>query len=284
MGSTLQTALPIDISIPRGTYHNENVIASGVMDQDSSQPPGDAHFRIKVRPHTRFTNKGYDLALRIEITLAEAITGVSRTIRHLDGRTVRIVSAAVAAATATGNSGTDMCGGGPVVIATGDVHVVKGEGMPKDARGTEFGDLYVQYQVNMPQNKGSVKSKDHKPTLTEAERNELDRLLNKLEGKTINTSKKVHWPFQSYVDRKIMTRASVSDFGKNAPKANDHDASSSFSSSSTPFEPFGPGSGFTPMGRNRGFFWSSSTSSGGTSHPFGQSVPSEDDGTQCRQM
>ena len=274
-GKTMKVALPgsptpIDLSIPRGSYHNENIIASGVIDNDSNQPPGDAHFRIKVRPHTTFTNKGYDLAVIIEISLAEAMTGVSRTLRHLDGRKIRVVSAA-----ASNNPTTDVSAVGPIIIATGDVHILPGEGMPKNALGTEFGDLYIQYQVNMPKNRG-LNTKDHRSILTEAERNELERLLNKLEGKSIGDKARIHWPFTSYKDGKIMKQASVSDFGKNAPSmSHDEDASS----------PFGDASGFTPMGGQNGFFWSSTGSSRTTNtNPFGSHVPSDEDATQCRQM
>lgn len=279
MGKTMKVVLPgsqtpIDLSIPRGSYHNENIIASGVIDYDSNQPPGDAHFRIKVRPHSTFTNKGYDLAVQIEISLAEAITGVSRTIRHLDGRKIRVVSAA-----ASNHSSSDISTIGPTVIATGDVHILPGEGMPKNAMGTEFGDLYIQYQVNMPKNKGSH-SKDH--TLTEAERNELERLLLKLEGKSVGEKSKVHWPFQSYKDGKVMKIASVSDFGKNGPQSSNYDHDDLSSS------PFSDTSGFTPMGGHRGFFWSSTTggnnNNANTNPFFGQQMPSDEDATQCRQM
>ena len=42
----------------------------------------------------------------------------------------------------------------PIIVRSGDVHVLKGEGMPKLARGNSrgggYGDLYVQYKVEMP--------------------------------------------------------------------------------------------------------------------------------------
>jgi DnaJ-class molecular chaperone len=259
-GKTMKVMLPgsktpIDLNIARGSYHNQNIVASGVLDQDANQPPGDAHFRLKVRPHPVFTCKGYDLAVKMEISLAEAITGVSRTIRHLDGRRLHIVSAP---AGATNN--------GPDVIVSGDVHVLKGEGMPKNAMGTEFGDLYVQYQIQMPKNKHH--SKEH-PALTEAERQELERLLNKLEGKSDYSSRKSHWPFESSGDSKIMKKASVSEFGKHRPTQNSHDES--FGD-----DGFGAGRGFSPFSQ-QGFFWHSSSGA-----PFGQSQPEEE--AQCRQM
>ena len=258
-GKTMKVMLPgsktpIDLSIARGSYHNQNIVASGVLDSDSNQPPGDAHFRLKVRPHSTFTCKGYDLALKLEISLAEAITGVSRTIRHLDGRRVHIVSAPAASGASA-----------PDVIVSGDVHVLKGEGMPKNALGTEFGDLYIQYQIQMPKHKHHAK--DHPPALTDAERQELERLLNKLEGK--DRANKSHWPFTSSSgDGKIMRKASASEFGRHGPTPNSQD--DAFGE-----DGFGSRSGFSPFG-SQSFFWQSGS-------PFAQSQPGEEE-AQCRQM
>lgn len=73
------------------------------------------------------------------------------------------------------------------VIQTGDVHVLKGRGMPKRQRTSgdgssveqQYGDLYIQYIVETP---GSV-SKLKTENLNDEERIELARLLCKLEGK-----------------------------------------------------------------------------------------------------
>ena len=88
----------------------------------------------------------------------------------------------------------------PTIIQTGDVHVLKGYGMPKK-RGTlagggggrhdvdaqddqEYGDLYVQYIVEMP---GSSSNKGvNVDNLCPRERVELARLLSKLEGNMVD--------------------------------------------------------------------------------------------------
>jgi DnaJ-class molecular chaperone len=262
-GRTMEVVLPgsrnnktVSITIPRGTLHNQEITASGVMDSDSSQPPGDAQFRISQQPHATFTRKGHDLAIPLEISLAEAISGVARTIRHLDGRAITIVSAAASA-----KSGSDAS---PAVIATGDVHVLKGEGMPKDALGTEFGDLYVQYTVSLPKpGKASF--------LTSEERHELDRLLRKLEGKkTASTSSQ--WPLFGKQQAHQLQLASASDFGKSA-RGSGHEFDNEQQQQ---------------PGQQQRFYWSSSSSFSG--HPFfGSTDHAEDDNDlhqqpECRQM
>ena len=76
------------------------------------------------------------------------------------------------------------------IIQTGDVHVLKGKGMPiRGVGGHDYGDLYVQYIVELPGGSSSslqssqAKSQLNTNNLTPHERVELARLLSKLEGK-----------------------------------------------------------------------------------------------------
>ena len=79
------------------------------------------------------------------------------------------------------------------IIQTGDVHVLKGKGMPKRrVGGHDYGDLYIQYIVELPGGTAatsasssfqSAKSKLDTKNLSPEERVELAKLLSKLEGK-----------------------------------------------------------------------------------------------------
>jgi len=53
---------------------------------------GDLIIEVAVKKHDTFRRKGADLYMTKTITLLEALTGVDFTIKHLDGRTVRIKS------------------------------------------------------------------------------------------------------------------------------------------------------------------------------------------------
>ena len=153
----------VQVQIPRGALSGQTIVLSGEMDFDVNETPGDLVFEVRQRMHRTFTRKNHDLAVSFEIRLKEALTGVRRKIRFLDGQDLVLESAR------RGDNND------PIVIKDGDVHVLKGHGMPKSMHGHEFGDLYVQYKVVNPQAKGSN-------SLSAEEREQLGFLLDKLEG------------------------------------------------------------------------------------------------------
>lgn len=245
----------VQVHIPRGMASGESVILSGEMDHVEDATPGDLVFLLSQRQHPVFTRKGHDLAIEMEITLSEAICGVQgRTIRHLDGRVLTVSSAR-----------HNLKDGPPVLIQTGDVHVLKGEGMPKRGEQEgEFGDLYVQYKVEMPSSQAVSR-------LSPEERDQLGDLLERLEGK--------HAPKR---DKKgesaepcLLQKASVSDFGR----------------ASGPFRTEKPEhTSDRPFAGARSFYWSSSTGGnpfgGGFfgGNPHGSDDSEGADNVQCQQM
>jgi DnaJ-class molecular chaperone len=47
---------------------------------------GDVYVRINIEKHEQFERVGADLVYHKEITLLEALTGVTTTLKHLDGK------------------------------------------------------------------------------------------------------------------------------------------------------------------------------------------------------
>lgn len=235
----------VQVHIPKGARHGQSIVLSGEMDFQDNQVPGDVIFILHQRPHAVFTRQGYDLALTVRIKLQEAITGVQRTIRHLDGKDVVMASAR--------HSSND-----PILIQNGDVQVLKGRGMPKDEVGTSFGDLYVVFEVELPRRKASAQES----SLTSDERDELGRLLDKLEGTTTQSKPQVD-PSSS---PQVLKPAVMSDFGRGSgqPQSPNEEEEDS------PFPGFGT---------QRQFSFSS---------PFFGASPNfdfaDDENVQCRQM
>jgi DnaJ-class molecular chaperone len=245
-GSPLKKTVSVDI--PRGAQDGQAIRLSGEIDFETTEAPGDLIFQLKQRPHLVFTRKGHDLAVIINISLQEAVCGVKRSISHVSGERLVIGSARK-------NGGS----GDPVLIQTGDVHVLKGKGMPKDKLGASFGDLYVQYQVDLP---------SMKHDLTEEERVELKRLLCKLEGIRVDDGK-------AFDESKIQyfQPAKASDFGyaSGSPPPLTPDEEDFHHDDGASGNPFSP----------RSFFYSSSN---GREFPFGFPFEREGDDVQCRQM
>jgi DnaJ-class molecular chaperone len=67
----------------------------GEGDATEATEAGDLVFVLVTAPHKTFTRQGSDLRTKMEITLKEALTGVNRTIKHLDGREVLVKSSSV---------------------------------------------------------------------------------------------------------------------------------------------------------------------------------------------
>ena len=72
-----------------------------------------------------------------EITLAEALCGTNFSIKHLDGRHLKVI-----------------CPPGDV-IKPDSWKCIQGEGMPEHGRPYEHGNLYVHFQVEFPESLSS---------------------------------------------------------------------------------------------------------------------------------
>lgn len=101
--------------------------------EEGKTPRGAVLVIIQELQHPLFkrTNTGEaDLAINIELSLAEALCGFSRSVRHLDGRILSII-------------GTDP-------INHGDIKVIKHEGMPRKSNPMMHGNLLVKFSVKLP--------------------------------------------------------------------------------------------------------------------------------------
>ncbi len=97
------------------------------------QPPEDVVFVLRCAQHDSFERAGDDLLMHVSITLSEALLGFSRIlIKHLDGRGIHLRSP----------SGK--------IIKHHDSIVLRGEGMPKYKHPDQKGDLYVIFDIEMP--------------------------------------------------------------------------------------------------------------------------------------
>lgn len=101
--------------------------------------PGDIIFAVKQKPHPTFTVKGLDLLTTVRLTLSEALLGFDRTIvTHLDGRNIKLSRPVPGQA-------------GAKIVRPGDVERIRGEGMPKEKWIDQRGDLYIQWEVDFPE-------------------------------------------------------------------------------------------------------------------------------------
>ncbi|KAF9945906.1 hypothetical protein BGZ70_003498 [Mortierella alpina] len=107
----------------------------------------DIVFTVEEKPHPVFIRRGDDLIMHQELTLLEALTGFSKTVKTLDGKTLPVSAS------------------GSRVTQPGQEEKFPGEGMPISKKPGQKGDLIVKFDVKLP------------AQLTATQKDELKKLL-----------------------------------------------------------------------------------------------------------
>merc|ERR1711902_488671 len=94
--------------------------------------PGDIIIVLDEKAHDKFKRSGQDLIVKMDINLTEALTGMKKTIKTLDDRTLVIQ-------TVRGE-----------VIKTGDLKQIQGEGMPQYRNPFEKGRMMITQDSTDP--------------------------------------------------------------------------------------------------------------------------------------
>eukprot|EP00397_Hematodinium_sp_SG-2012_P009738 GEMP01009830.1.p1 GENE.GEMP01009830.1~~GEMP01009830.1.p1 ORF type:complete len:546 (+),score=84.90 GEMP01009830.1:44-1639(+) len=121
--------LDAPIHVEKGANNGHQVYLKGKAHQVSGQIAGDLIFKLEVEGHPVFKRMANNLIATIEISLKEALTGLKKTLTHLDGHTVSFEV-------------------GPVQAAFSRIRII-GEGMPI-LGSVGHGDLVVNLKVNFP--------------------------------------------------------------------------------------------------------------------------------------
>lgn len=122
----------LEVSVDKGMEDGQKITFSGEGDQEPGLEPGDIIIVLDEKAHTLFKRNGNDLITKMDISLTEALTGLKKTIKTLDDRTLVIQ-------TVKGE-----------VIKTGDLKQVYSEGMPTYRNPFEKGRLIIQFSVIFP--------------------------------------------------------------------------------------------------------------------------------------
>lgn len=144
----------INVSIPPGVADGKRIRLAGKGEPGvQGGPPGDLLLRIHVEPHPTLRREGDDLYMKLQVTLAEAISGAKLAVPTPDGATVTLTV--------------------PRRSQNGQKLRLRGKGAPKPG-SEERGDLYVELDVRLPTATGE----------------ELDSLAEKLAGYYTNEAQR----------------------------------------------------------------------------------------------
>lgn len=92
----------------------------------------DIEFILEEKPHDTFTRRGDDLIVDLELTLLEALSGFSKPVKTLEGRTLHVSASSSR------------------IVQPGQEERFPGEGMPISKKPGQKGDLLVRYVVKFP--------------------------------------------------------------------------------------------------------------------------------------
>jgi molecular chaperone DnaJ len=122
----------LSVNIPAGVEDGTRIrLASEGEAGMRGGPPGDLYIFLAIKPHPFFQRDGADLYCRIPISMVQAALGGEIGVHTLDG----------------GESKVKI----PEGTQSGRQFKIRGKGMPV-LRARDFGDLYIQANVETPQN------------------------------------------------------------------------------------------------------------------------------------
>jgi len=127
-----QESKMIKVELDKGAPDGKRYTFEGESDEQPDMEPGDVVIEIRIKKHKDFERTGADLTYTANISLLEALTGFQLLITHLDGRKVLINS----------KKGE--------IIKPGTIKTVKECGMPFFDHPTQFGNLYIKFNIIFP--------------------------------------------------------------------------------------------------------------------------------------
>jgi len=127
---TVEEKIDLTVDIAPGMREGEAVSFEETTDEKPGFKAGDLHFVIYEEPHPVYHREGHDLYMTQEVPLVDALTGFSLSLERLDGETFTV----------------------NVDDVTDCDHVMRvpGKGMPHRGRPHRFGDLYITFEVEFP--------------------------------------------------------------------------------------------------------------------------------------
>lgn len=121
----------LDIEIERGMRHGQEIRFGGKSEERPGHDTGDLIAVISQQDHKYFEREGDNLRTAVDIPLKMALLGFDLSINHLDDSQVRLEHLGE-------------------ITQHKEVRKYQGKGMPQYKRKNRFGDMLIEYRVQMP--------------------------------------------------------------------------------------------------------------------------------------
>jgi DnaJ family protein A protein 2 len=124
----------LEIKIKPGMHSGEQIVFKRESHQSPGVTSGDVIVTLQEVPSGSFVRIGNDLLYNVNINLSESLGGFSFPLETLDKRILNIR--------------TDPKGN---IISSGSTKIIRGEGMPYLHSPSQKGNLYIKFNVTIPQ-------------------------------------------------------------------------------------------------------------------------------------
>ena len=119
-----------DVVIEKGVKDGHVYEIEDIGDEYLNVRTSTISVKVEIVPHDKFERNNNDLKTKVKLTLKEALLGFNKNIVHLDGHNVPLRKL-----------GT---------TNPGETQKIVGEGMPHHMSASNYGDLYVTFDVEFP--------------------------------------------------------------------------------------------------------------------------------------
>jgi DnaJ homolog subfamily A member 2 len=121
------------IEVEKGTPDGFKYRFPGEGNESKGFDVGDVHVEVFLENKTKFERRGADLATTVDISVVESFTPFEITLTHLDGRKIYLQNPQ------------------GQIIQPGMVQTIKDGGMPFHVQNFKYGNLYVSFNIIIPQ-------------------------------------------------------------------------------------------------------------------------------------
>ncbi|GAA5798496.1 hypothetical protein HPULCUR_003900 [Helicostylum pulchrum] len=141
------------VVVDKGMTTGQTVVFEEESNEAPDSDPGDLIFKLQTTHHPIFARQGNDLYTKLTITLVEALTGFSKAIEHLDQTPITFKRSGV--------------------TRHGLMDTFTNAGMPLVDNHDQYGNLYVEYIVQFPEEIGSSFIKELQKHISKPEHDEF---------------------------------------------------------------------------------------------------------------
>ena len=127
-----QETTSIDIEIEKGMSDGQEIVFRGKSEESPGHITGDLIAVIRQENHPYFEREGDNLRTAVDLTLKQALLGFDLNIEHMDEQLVHLYHL-------------------NEITQHHQVRKYKNKGMPIYKRPRRFGDLFIEYRVDLPQ-------------------------------------------------------------------------------------------------------------------------------------